>query len=269
MVQLDADAPCCDQMFNSPPCATALTLPVGGGLGLLLSLYAYTFWYVDGLDDFATAAEDLGVKNMDQLTILLDQGVYLFILANVFVVAYGFREKCRIRNDMCHHISCCGIPCCLKFLVKGVVQLVVCGSVLMVLFLAVILEAMYVIFLTIDQVCKSASSTLESLEPIFELMGSDGGTDALQEKCDIVGAGMDGTYKVLLGSLMLVISQIIVLAYWYKYSTLAMVSPFYTTGKWAAGDEQSNPVNKEVEMMEAQKPAKGGDFQPKKAPRKL
>lgn len=229
MVQLDDDAPCCDKIANSPPVAMLLSLPLGGGLGLVLSLYAYQFWFIEGLTDFTDALEDLGVKNASLLTNVLGKGVILIMLANCFVCLYGFREKCRIRNNIFGHISCCGIPCIIKFFVKTGVQLFVCAALAICLVFMAVLEAMWVVFLTIDAVCQS--DALDAVTDILDLVGGDS-TD-ITETCDTVASAKDGTWKTFLGCLILSVSQIIIIAYWYKYSTLAMVAPFYTTGKWA------------------------------------
>jgi len=232
MVQLDDDAGCCDVMANSPPVAMALSLPVGGGLGLILSAYAYQFWFIDGLEEFTDALEDLGVNNASLLTNVLGKGVILIMLANCFVALYGFREKCRIRNNVLGHINFCGIPCLIKFFVKAGVHAFVCASLALVLVFTVVLEGMYVVFLTIDTVC--GMDDLDSIVTILDLVGGD--SSSLTDTCATVSGAKDGTLNTFIGCLLLAVSQIIVLAYWYKYSTLAMVSPFYTTGKWAKSD---------------------------------
>jgi hypothetical protein len=146
----------------------ALSLPVGGGLGLLLSAYAYQFWFIDGLVEFTDALEDLGVNSASLLTNVLGKGVILIMLANCFVTLYGFREKCRIRNNILGHINFCGIPCLIKFFVKSGVHVFVCASLALVLVFTVVLEGMWVVFLTIDKVCDM--DDLDSVRP-FDTRG--------------------------------------------------------------------------------------------------
>lgn len=276
MVQLDADAPCCDKIMNSPPITTSCSLPLGGIIGLVASLAGYMFFFEKGLSDFESVVEDLGVKNADNITLVATNGVYIIIIANLFVCLYGFREKCRTRNDMCKHVTMCGFPVVIKFLIKSVVHLVVCGSVAIALILMLITEGLWIAFATIDTVC--GTDTMDSISEILDLLGET--DNSLTDTCNSVSNGMDGTFKVMIGSMILIVSQVIILCYWYKYSTLAMVSPFYTTGKWAKNNTTKNPINKDgkdVEMTssepvsQASSPSKApaAEFKPKKAPRKL
>jgi hypothetical protein len=212
MVQLDDNAPCCDKCMNSPPVTMGCSIPVGGLLGLFASLAGYVFFFQKGLTDFEDVVNDLGVDNADKITLVLKNGIILIILANIFVTGYGFREKCRTRNDCCGHVTMCGFPSLIKFLVKSGVHLVVCGSVAIALLLVLITEGLWVAFLTIDAVC--GSDVVDSVTKIMELIGSS--PDDINEKCDSVAGGLDGTKEVLIGSMVLVVSQIIILCYWYK-----------------------------------------------------
>jgi hypothetical protein len=262
--------------MNSCCITNACSFPVGGIIGLVVSLVGYQFFFAEGLSDFESVVEDLGVKNADNITLVATNGVYLIILANLFVCGYGFREKCRTRNDSCHHVTMCGFPSLIKFLVKTAVHLVVCGAVAIALILMLLTEGLYVAFATIDTVCSS--DAVDSISEILDLLGET--DNSLSDTCDSVGNGLSGTFKVLIGSMILLVSQVIILCYWYKYSTLAMVSPFYTTGKWAKDTTTKNPITKDgkdVEMVnsepasQASSPGKApaAEFKPKKAPRKL
>lgn len=274
MVQLDDDAPCCDKMMNSPPITTTCSFPLGGIIGLVASLAGYVFYFEKGLSDFESVVEDLGVKDADNITLVATNGVYLIIIANLFVCLYGLREKCRTRNDMCKHVTMCAFPSVIKFLVKTGVHLVVCGSVAIALILMLITEGLWIAFATIDTVC--GTDAMDSITEILDLLGDT--DNSLTDTCNSVSNGMEGTFKVMIGSMILIVSQVIILCYWYKYSTLAMVSPFYTTGKWAKDSTTKNPINKngkDVEMTNsvshASSPseAPAAEIKPKKAPRKL
>ena len=211
MVQLDDDAPCCDKMMNSPPVTLACSFPMGGFLGLVVSLAGYVLYFQDGLDAFESVVSDLGINNADQITLVLTYGTQIIILANVFVTGYGLREKCRTRNDCLKHITMCGFPTLIKFLVKTAVHLVVCASVAIALLLMFITEALWVAFLTIDAVCSS--DVVDSVVEIMELLGD---ASDITETCNSVSNGLKGTRQVVIGSAILVISQIIILCYWYK-----------------------------------------------------
>jgi len=275
MVQLEDDAPCCDKIMNSPPATMGCSIPVGGLLGLAASLAGYWFYFLQGLEAFEDVVNDLGVDHADKITLVLNNGVIIIILANVFVTGYGLREKCRTRNDCLGHLVVCGFPSLIKFIVKTAVHLVVCGSVAVALLLMLVSEGLWVAFLTIDAVC--GSDVVDSVTEVMELIGSS--PDDITETCDSVAAGLSGTKEVVVGSMILVVSQIVILCYWYKYSTLAMVAPFYTTGKWAKGAPAKNPMNakgKAVELIasapsQSKAPAAeaAAEFKPKKAPRKL
>ena len=114
---------------------------------------------------------------------------------------------------------------------------------------------------------------------ILDLIGGD--SDSVVETCDLVADGKDAAYNVFVGSLCLVVSQIIIICYWYKYSTLAMVAPFYGEGsKYDATTMQKAKKEKAEKAAEkqAKKDAKSGkgDVEmgasasaPQKAPRKL
>jgi hypothetical protein len=69
-----------------------------------------------------------------------------------------------------------------------------------------------VAFLTIDAVCNS--DVVDSVVEIMELIGSD--TGDIADTCNSVSTGLRGTREVLIGSAIFVVSQIIILCYWYK-----------------------------------------------------
>ena len=212
MVKLDADAPCCDRCMNAPPVTLACSVPLGGLIGLFVSLVGYALFFAQGLESFEDVIEDLGINSADQITLVLNYGVFVVSLANIFVTGYGLREKCRTRNDCLKHVTYCGFPSIIKFLVKSAVHLVVCFSVVLSLLLMFITEALWVAFLTIDAVCNS--DVVDSVVEIMELIGSD--TGVIADTCNSVSTGLRGTREVLIGSAIFVVSQIIILCYWYK-----------------------------------------------------
>jgi len=49
---------------------------------------------------------------------------------------------------------------------------------------------------------------------ILDLVGGD--ASSITDTCNTVSNAMEGTYKTLIGCFILIVSQIIVIAYWYK-----------------------------------------------------
>jgi len=76
------------------------------------------------------------------------------MITNVIICLYGFREKCRVRNDILGHVTFCCIPSLIKCLFKSVVHTLVCVSLVVVLILAFVLEGIYVLMLAIDGACS-------------------------------------------------------------------------------------------------------------------
>jgi len=211
MVKLGPEAPCCDRCMNAAPVTLACSFPLGGLVGLVVSLAGYVLFFAQGIEAFESVIEDLGIDSADQITLVLSYGVFIVSLANVFVTLYGLREKCRTRNDCMKHVTYCGFPSIIKFIVKSVVHLVVCFSVAISLLLMFITEALWVAFLTIDAVCNS--DVVDSVVEIMELLGD---ASDITETCASVSAGLGGTREVVIGSAIFVVSQIIILCYWYK-----------------------------------------------------
>jgi len=57
-------------------------------------------------------------------------------------------------------------------------------------------------------------STACQITTILDLVGGD--ASSITDTCNTVGDAMDGTFKTLIGCFILIVSQIIVIAYWYK-----------------------------------------------------
>ena len=225
MVQLAKNAPCCYKLINSWCCALVLSIPFGGLSGLSFSMYGIA-WFYDGLERFTNALEDLGVRNASKIIALFDWAVIIMMIANVLVVMYGFREKCRYRKGLFHHFSwrdlgfdppCClscilliCSPCFLKFLLKSLIHLVVITSVGLWLLSAFIVELIWIIFQAIDAICSGTSGG--DVQDVLDLIHGDA-NESVDEICDAMQDAKAGSGIVFVGCLIIVISQIIVVAY--------------------------------------------------------
>jgi hypothetical protein len=216
------------------------TVPLGGIVGLAGSAYGFFTYLNPGFSDAADALNDMGVDTGD-LVSLVDSASSIFFLANVLVVLYGLREKCRTRlNILAHRTE--GSAAMLKFLFKTAIHLCVIGSVALVVATFVYMEALYIMLVTIKAICTGSEDALEAVIDILDIFGG-GGTDTT-EICDAAGSGRDGALKCFIGSVILIVTQTIIYAYWMKYSTLANVPAYWTTGKYAKNElEMKNASN--------------------------
>jgi hypothetical protein len=225
---------------------------------------------MSGIDGFDEALKDMGVDGLSDLVVYLQNAIYVIVLANAIVVVYGFREKCRIRNDILGHISFCCLPGLIKFLVKTVIHLVVCAALLICLILAFVMEGVYVLFLAIDGACGTGGDAVQS---IVDLMPGES-ENPIDEMCDAAKNGLDATREVFIGCLILAAAEIIIIAYWYKYSTLAMVTPFYgSESKYDSKNMKRKKDEKAAAKKNGAKDEKADDLEmaipPTKAPRKV
>ena len=126
---------------------------------------------------FLDALEDLGMRSASSAAYWFQVGVAVIIIANVTVTVYGFREKCRFRKGIFHHISweeydlpcflkcisCCVNPCFVKFLFKTAVHLTVLFSLVVSVGLALYVELMWIIFLAIHASCEVGGDAVGDL----------------------------------------------------------------------------------------------------------
>mmetsp|Transcript_1572 Transcript_1572/g.3165 ORF Transcript_1572/g.3165 Transcript_1572/m.3165 type:complete len:147 (+) Transcript_1572:604-1044(+) len=87
------------------------------------------------------------------------------------------------------------------------------------------MEALWILMYQANQACGAGEDAVDAV--MKTLPG--GGTDKrpLEEICNTVERAEKGSFDIFIGSLFLLVGEAIVGTYWMKYSTLAMVSPFF------------------------------------------
>jgi hypothetical protein len=232
----DSNRPC----YAHWCCNFIWTIPLGSIVALVGSLYGYFRWIAQGFPDVEDSMDKMGV-DFSAIVGIVNSGVAIFLIANILVVLYGFREKCRTRLNILGHRTE-GAAVLIKFIYKTVLHLIVIGSIAIVIAVFLYMEALYIMLLTMNAICSSSSSSdiLEAVVDILDIFG--GGSDNATKICDSTKEGRDGALKCFIGALVLIASQTMMFAYWMKYSTLANVPAYWTTGKYArsADDVEMN-----------------------------
>mmetsp|Transcript_54125 Transcript_54125/g.123325 ORF Transcript_54125/g.123325 Transcript_54125/m.123325 type:complete len:246 (-) Transcript_54125:77-814(-) len=228
----DHEKPC----MAHPMIGFVLALPAGSLAGLVAAAYGF-FTLQDPLSKLSDALNDMGL-DVEEYLDYFNYVAYAFLLADILVSLYGLREKFRIRTNTCGHVGSC-IPCCIKFIFKGFVNLIVVAALALTLVCMVLGEGLYVMCWTIDSVCNTGQ--MESIEEIMDLLG--GSDNGLEQICSAADNAKQGGYGVMISSMILTVAQIIVLAYWMKYSTLAMVPYKYADGDEDLDDFNSSPMS--------------------------
>jgi len=206
--------------WNNPICSLLLIWPIGGIVGFVIGCYgAFTiFTGIDRLDsEFASIGMDIGVLS----TFVQYLGTAVFLTDSV-VLLYGLREKTRTRFNCFRHVDNC-IACFFKFFFKGLVHMLVTTSCVLALLIVVFTEFIWVVLLTTDAACGAGEDAVGS---ILDILGG-AGDNPLAEICDTVEGAKAGAQNLFIGSVILIVGQGVVLAYWMKYSTLAMAAPFF------------------------------------------
>jgi len=233
--------PCC-----AWACCSFLCIPPVGGLtALVLAIGGVTYLFA-GLEGVLDALDAMGA-NFDDLDLETYYGYvgYGVIIADALVVAYGLREKIRTRMNMLGHLPTLGLGCLIKFAIKSLIHISVCGAFVFSSILMLIMEALYVLFLAIDASCDAGG---DSVQKIVNVFSKKNGT--IDDICDAMSKGKDGSLDALIGSMIITVAQVIAIAYWYKYSTLAMVPAFFTTGVYSK-EHETNGEKKKRELRES------------------
>lgn len=220
-------------------CMKCCIIPLGGVISLFAAIAG--FIYLNrGFTQLLGSVKDMG-GNLDEYNIETFFGYigYAVVVADLFVVLYGLREKMRTRLNMLGHMEVTGCTgCCFKFTLKSLIYLVVVGSLVLSSVLTLLLEGIYVLFLSIDQSCDTGR---DSVKDILDVVSSKSGS--VDEICDAVDEGQAGAFNAFVGSVIVTAAQVLALSYWMKYSTLAMVPAFYTTGEYGADGEDLEMSN--------------------------
>ena len=197
-----------------------------------------------GFGEIATGANKFE-RELDNLTGVKFEFVNQYIvvvLATVVsidfvVVISGFREKYRIRYGRCHHVRCCGVPDVFKGLFKGSVTLFLVGSFLFALAALLCSQFVYSFFIASGVVCGGSEAAISAADSLIdEVLDSLGYNvtsilgvieSEIGDVCNDVNKLSFGAWGVWIGSILLLIGQFITFAYWFKYTTLSLVEPFY------------------------------------------
>ena len=179
----------CKQITGHPGVGLACSIPLGGLVGLVVSVYGYNYM-MKGFDAFNDTLLDLKVDG-EAFFDMLGFIIYLIVLANALVMLYGLREKVRIRTGMLPHVPTCPMWC-VKLLVKQAINIVVFAALLVSVITFLSMEAVYVLFLALNASCDNPGATVED---IADLMGSKEGATTI---CDAI----DGEGRLFLFSLL-------------------------------------------------------------------
>mmetsp|Transcript_46035 Transcript_46035/g.103984 ORF Transcript_46035/g.103984 Transcript_46035/m.103984 type:complete len:245 (-) Transcript_46035:380-1114(-) len=215
-----SEVPC----YANPLFALICTVPLGGFVGLAISSYGFDS-LGKGLTKLNNGTEEMGV-DLESVQDLVDLVGYAFIIANVLVVLYGLREKIRIWCGLLNHLHSC-TPCLVKFVFKGLINLLVTFALVLVLVLAALFEAIYVICWALDSMCTTGVAS--AIEEIMDMMG--GSTASIDQICKAADEAKEGALQCTIACFVLVGAQIIIGAYWMKYSTLANVVSYKDQGQ--------------------------------------
>jgi len=257
---------CCNncKCFNYWLFKWPFTIPLGGLIGFFISLYGYGNFFMENYKQLITDFESIGLNAPTINDISLNTIVYYIIIAvavaNTLVCLYGFREKVRICFNCCHHINFC-LCVVLKFNFKALISLVVVLAMALALILMVLFEFVFTLFYAINLVCGTDAVT--AIGDMLAAAGAGNATSGIDAQCDIAKdiTALDGSLmQCWIGTMLIVVGQIIICGYWMKYSTLANVSPYWTTGENAPGADEEPAV----EMTLTQ-----SDIEAPKAPRKF
>lgn len=222
------------------PCSAIIgdlcIIPLGGVVGLFAAIFGFV-WLNMGFSNLLDALNKMGA-NLDEigLDVYFNMVGPVVIIADLFIVLYGFREKVRTRCNILGHHDVAGLGCLIKFFIKMAVHITVVGALFVAMILMILVEFIWVIFLAVDASCDTGGS---SAQDIIEIFSSDSGS--VTEICDAVSDGTTGAYQSFIGALIVTVAEIVILAYWMKYSTLAMVPAFYTTGDYTKTEAGADP----------------------------
>jgi hypothetical protein len=147
--------------YSAGICNICFVWPLGGLIGLFVSAYGYFNYLSPGYTDAEKALNGMGIDTAS-LGGLVGAGSVIFLMANLLVVGYGFREKFRTRLNKCHHFTN-GAATTIKFAFKGVLHTIVLSSVGMVLALFVMFEALWIMLIVVKALCDAGGVSVKKI----------------------------------------------------------------------------------------------------------
>lgn len=209
---------CCHRIMANPCMKLALMIPLGGAFGAICCVVG-TIYFASGLDSVDDMLDTAGV-DLGNYFDLIQTFSNLFILPSVLVTLYGFREKFRVKwNRFAHCDNCCCwlIKCAI---VKPLFLFIIVLFFILSLISLTLFEALWIAMWAIFEACKASS---DAVEDIIDLTGSYAGDDItsrVDDVCDAIKDGKNGGQDVTTGLVIILIGQIIGIAYFMKYTTL-------------------------------------------------
>jgi len=223
--------------------------------GFAFSLWGLMGFWNSGWIDLQKCLKDdfkVTINGLDQLSFWM---FIVVVVGNSLVCAWGFREKIRICYNCINQINNCP-AWTIKLFLKSITTIIIVAAVLAVLALMVLCVGMFTLFWSIETVCKISVASVRDMLQQLGTVDNNITNDAI---CGFATRAKDAALKCTEAQMILVIGQIIVLAYWMKYSTLALADPYF---KEDGGDLSEKDFG-DVEIPEA------STSESQKAPRKF
>lgn len=154
-------------------------------------------------------------------------------LAGVLTIIYGYREKHRTRFNECRQFRFCPLKL-VMLLVKTFIFLVDLLAFVISIACFGFALTVYVALYASNEACQAGSTAatiiLETITNDDAWNQLDDGfvfdDDAYQELCQQVQKSVNSAEDATIGGVVLLGGQVAVLAYYFKYSTLSLVSPY-------------------------------------------
>ena len=225
---------CCNHPYpTSPkaPCTCWFVLPIGCIIGWAASIAGWIY-FQNGINDVDTNLNKVGIS-LYIFRNIVDYFDFMEAFVNLsggLTAIYGWREKHRTRfNELAHN------PYCLvKFvacIIKSIVFLIAVFGCIVGLICFSFALVVYCVLWASNEACKggdaAASAILDLIvedDVIDDSIGFD--DDAYQELCRQVKNSVDDAMSATIGGVVLLGGQVIILAYFFKYSTLALAHAY-------------------------------------------
>jgi hypothetical protein len=199
--------------------------PIGAIIGTALGFYGFK-GFKRGTQILDNQLDKVGIQIPDWVLRSITYLVFsVLIISNALVLIVGFREKIRTRYNCLHHIRNCQCVCW-KFIYKSLVFIVVALSILLSFLGVIVAEALLIALLVGNEACQLGLTAVQEVLDIFGQTDVEVDQSDLTRFCDAVAKAKDGSLSAFVGSGFMLLGQVIILAYWYKYTTLALVSPY-------------------------------------------
>lgn len=153
-------------------------------------------------------------------------------IAGFLTIIYGYREKHRTRFNECHHFGHCPLIL-ITYLVKSAIFIIAVLAFVISITCFAFALTVYVMLFAADKTCEFGQETaviiLDSIstQDVWEVDDEfeiDDGT--LDKICKQVNEALHSGKVATIGGIILLHGQVAVLCYFFKYSTLSLVTPY-------------------------------------------